>query len=54
MDNQVYMYEEQCPRCYDFWQIGLEDSLKDYRKFNNITSGGKCEKDLLQGRRQHG
>lgn len=54
MDNQVYMYEELCPRCYDFWQIGLEDSLKDYRKFNNITSGGKCEKDLLQGRRQYG
>ncbi|WP_193267795.1 hypothetical protein [Vibrio navarrensis] len=25
MDNQVYLYEEQCPKCYDFWQIGLDD-----------------------------
>lgn len=29
-DNQIYLYEEQCPRCYDFWQINLDD---DCRKF---------------------
>lgn len=31
-DNQVYMYEEQCPRCYDFWQIGLEDTYPNRHK----------------------
>ena len=31
-NNQIYLYEEQCPRCYDFWQIGLED---DCRKFQS-------------------
>ncbi len=26
-DNQIFLYEEQCPKCYDFWQIGLDDTL---------------------------
>ncbi|MCL9777606.1 hypothetical protein [Vibrio methylphosphonaticus] len=32
-DSQVYLYEEQCPICYDFWQIGLEDTLSNPAKF---------------------
>lgn len=30
-DNQVLMYEEQCPKCFDFWQISLEDTLPNQR-----------------------
>ncbi len=25
MNDQIYLYEEQCPRCHDFWQVGLDD-----------------------------
>ncbi len=25
------MYEEQCPKCFDFWQISLEDTLLNQR-----------------------
>ncbi|TOG11571.1 hypothetical protein CGH21_21640 [Vibrio parahaemolyticus] len=43
-DNQVYMYEEQCPRCYDFWQIGLEDTFPNQRKLAKDS----YDEDLLR------
>jgi uncharacterized Zn finger protein len=32
-EGQIFLYEEQCPKCGDFWQIGLDDTLDNCRKF---------------------
>lgn len=38
-NNQIFLYEEQCPRCHDFWQIGLDDTLNNCQKL--------LDKDLI-------
>lgn len=24
-NNEIYLYEEQCPKCHDFWQVALDE-----------------------------